>query len=42
MAAELTYKLKADVNNGVLVKLTDFIKLPEVIEAGITLETAKL
>ena len=36
MAAEVTYKLRADVNNGVLVKLTEFLKLPEVIEAGIT------
>ena len=38
MAAEVTYKLRADVNNGVLVKLTDFLQLPEVIEAGITLK----
>ena len=37
MAAEITYKLRADVNNGVLVKLSDFIKLSEVIKEGITL-----
>ena len=41
MAAEVTYKLRADVNNGVLVKLTEFLKLPEVIQAGITLQDAK-
>ena len=41
MAAEVTYKLRADVNNGVLVKLTEFLKLPDVIEAGITLKDAK-
>ena len=41
MAAEVTYKLRADVNNGVLVKLKDFLKLPEVLEAGITLEEAR-
>ena len=40
MAAEATYKLRADVNNGVLVKLTKFLQLPEVIEAGITLKNA--
>ena len=41
MVAEVTYKLRADVNNGVLVKLTDFLQLPEVIEARITLKKAK-
>merc|ERR1711962_1231259 len=41
MAKEVTYKLKADVNNGVLIKLSDFLKLPEVMEAGITMENAK-
>ena len=41
MAAEATYKLRADVNNGVLVKLTKFLQLPEVIEARITLKDAK-
>ena len=41
MAAEATYKLRADVNNGVLVKLTKFFQLPEVIEARITLKDAK-
>ena len=40
MAAEVTYKLRADVNNGILVKLSDFIRLPEVIQEGITLEEA--
>ena len=35
MAGEVTYKLRANVNNGVLLKLTDFLKLPEVIQAGI-------
>ena len=37
MVAEVIYKLRADANNGVLVKLTDFLNLPEVIEAIITL-----
>ena len=41
MAAEITYKLRADANNGILVKLSDFLKFPEVIEAGITLEEAR-
>ena len=41
MTAEVTYKLRADVNNGVLVKLIEFLKLPEVIQAGITLQDAK-
>ena len=40
MAAEVTYKLRADINNGVLVNLTEFLKLPEVIEARITLKDA--
>ena len=40
MTAEVTYKLRADVNNGILVKLSDLIKLPEVIKEGITLEDA--
>ena len=40
MAAEVTYKLRADVNNGVLVKLTEFLQLPEVIDARITLKEA--
>ena len=29
MAKELTYKLRADVNNGILLKLKDFLELPE-------------
>ena len=33
--------LRADVNNGILVKLSEFLKLPEVVEAGITLEEAR-
>ena len=41
MAAEITYKLRADSNNRILVKLSEFLKLPEVIEAGITLEEAR-
>ena len=41
MAAEVTYKLRADVNNGVLVKLTEFLQLPEVIDAGTTLKEAR-
>ena len=41
MAAEVTYKLRADVNKGVLVKLTDFLKLPEVIKARITLKDTR-
>ena len=41
MAEEVTYKLRADVNNGILVKLSEFLKLPEVVEAGITLEEAR-
>ena len=41
MAKEVTYKRRADVNNGVLIKLSDFLKLPEVMEAGITMENAK-
>ena len=40
MAAEITYKLRADTKNGILVKLSDFLKLPEVIKEGITLEDA--
>ena len=40
MAAKVTYKLRTYVNNGVLVKLTEFLKLPEVNEAGITLKDA--
>ena len=41
MAEELIYKLRAEVTNGVFLKLTDFLKLPDVIQAGITLENAK-
>merc|ERR1711867_247876 len=41
MAKEVTYKLRADVNNRVLIKLSEFLKLPEVMEAGITMENAK-
>ena len=37
MVAELTYKLRADVTNGVLLKLTDFLELPDVKQAGITM-----
>ena len=41
MAKEVTYKLRADVTNGVLVKLSDFLQLPEVKQARITMENAK-
>ena len=41
MTTEVTYKLRADANNGILVKLSEFLKLPEVIEAGVTLEEAR-
>ena len=41
MAADITYKLRVDANNRILVKLAEFLKLPEVIEAGITLEEAR-
>ena len=41
MAAVITYEQRADANNGILVKLSEFLKLPEVIEAGITLEEAR-
>ena len=41
MAQEITFKLRADVRNGVLVKLSDFLKLPEAIKAGITPENAQ-
>ena len=41
IAAEITYKLRADTNNGILVKLSEFLKFPEVIEAGITLEQSR-
>ena len=40
MAAELIYKLRADVKNRILVKLTDFLKLPEVVKEWITLQDA--
>ncbi len=41
MAAEITYKLGEDVNNRILVKLSEILKFPEVVEAGITLEEAR-
>ena len=41
MAKELTYKLRADVTNGVLLKLKDFLQLPEVIEAGLTMKNVQ-
>ena len=41
MAKELTYKLRADVTNGVLLKLKDFLQLPEVKEAGLTMKNAQ-
>ena len=41
MAKELTYKLRADVTNGVLLKLKEFLQLPEVQDAGITKENVQ-
>ena len=41
MAGELTFKLRADVQNGVLMKLSDFLQLPETKLAGITPENAQ-
>merc|ERR1712112_529606 len=41
MAREVTYKLRADITNGVLVKLSEFLQLPEVKQAGITMENAQ-
>lgn len=41
MAKEVTYKLRADVNNGVLIKLSEFLQLPEVKQAGITMKNAQ-
>ena len=40
-AAEVTFKLRADINNGVLLKLTDFLQLPEVVEAGVTMDNVQ-
>ena len=41
-AAEVTFKLRADVNNGVLLKLSEFLKLPEVIEAGVNIANVQI
>ena len=41
MGIMITYKLRAEGNNGILVKLSEFLKLPEVIEAGVKLEEAR-
>ena len=41
MAAEITYKQRADATNGILVKLSEFLKLLEVIKEEITLEEAR-
>ena len=40
MCSELAHKLSEDVDQGVLVKLEDYLKLPEVKKMGITSETA--
>ena len=40
MCAELAHKLAEDVDQKVLIKLDDYLKLPEVKQAGITRETA--
>ena len=41
MAKELTYKLRADVNNGILLKLKDFLELPETKQAGLNYQNAQ-
>ena len=40
MCAELAHKLAEDVDQKVLIKLDDYLELPEVKRAGITRETA--
>ena len=40
MCLELAHKLKEDVDQGVLMKLSDYLELPEVRKLGITRETA--
>ena len=39
MCSELAHKLAEDVDQGVLLKLDDHLKLPEVKKMGITKET---
>jgi len=34
MATEITYKLRTDANNGILVRIPEFLRLLKVIEAG--------
>merc|ERR1712089_72690 len=41
MAKEVPYKLRADVNNEILIKLSEFLQLPEVKQAGITMKNAQ-
>ena len=40
MCLELAHKLSEDVDQGVLMKLDDYLELPEVKELGITRQTA--
>ena len=40
MSAELAHKLAEDVDQKVLIKLDDYLNLPEVKHAGITRKTA--
>ena len=40
MCSELAHKLAEDVDQGVLLKMDDFLKLPEVKRMGVTKETA--
>ena len=40
MCTELAHKLAEDVDQKVLIKLDDYLNLPEVKQAGITRETA--
>ena len=40
MCAELAHKLQEDVDQKVLIKLEDYLNLPEVKQAGIMRETA--
>ena len=40
MCTELAHKLAEDVDQKVLIKLDDYLKLPEVKQMGITRETA--
>ena len=41
MAQEVTFKLREDVNNGTLLKLKDYLTLPDVQAAGITTQNCE-